>query len=358
MANKRTLDRDLIIHPGETLEELLVDRGMSQRDLANRCGVTEKHISSVIAGKSNITASFAKKLEYVFGVEARFWLNLQNIYDEELLDFEESNNILPKEIEISKKFKEVCTFAGKYELFPPCSNEVDTVIALRKFLGVTDLLKVPEVSYNAAYRADTSTTIDEYVLFGWQMFCERLMEKREVNNNLNLDRLQAEIPFIKSLMKENAEVMRNKLREVLASCGIAFEIVPYFKKAPVQGFIKQGKEKIVLCMTIRRQYVDIFWFTFFHEIGHLLSDDIKRQFIDFETKENERERKADRFAADTLINRKAYKIFTEKRDYSARAINSFAKDNNVIADIVYGRLAKDGYLEWKDVARREKFSWR
>lgn len=182
--------------------------------------------------------------------------------------------------------------------------------------------------------------------------------KREVNNNLNLDRLQAEIPFIKSLMKENAEVMRNKLREVLASCGIAFEIVPYFKKAPVQGFIKQGKEKIVLCMTIRRQYVDIFWFTFFHEIGHLLSDDIKRQFIDFETKENERERKADRFAADTLINRKAYKIFTEKRDYSARAINSFAKDNNVIADIVYGRLAKDGYLEWKDVARREKFSWR
>jgi len=105
MANKRTLDRDLIIHPGETLEELLVDRGMSQRDLANRCGVTEKHISSVIAGKSNITASFAKKLEYVFGVEARFWLNLQNIYDEELLDFEESNNILPKEIEISKNLK-------------------------------------------------------------------------------------------------------------------------------------------------------------------------------------------------------------------------------------------------------------
>jgi len=31
-------DRDLIIHPGETIDELLLDRGMSQRELASMCG--------------------------------------------------------------------------------------------------------------------------------------------------------------------------------------------------------------------------------------------------------------------------------------------------------------------------------
>ena len=84
-------DRDLIIHPGETIEELLADRGMSQRELASRCGVTEIHVSNVISGKRNITASFAKKLEYAFGIEAGFWLSLQNLYDEELLSYEKSN---------------------------------------------------------------------------------------------------------------------------------------------------------------------------------------------------------------------------------------------------------------------------
>jgi len=82
-------DRDLIIHPGETIDELLLDRGMSQRELASMCGATEIHVSNVISGKRNITVSFAKKLEYAFGIEAGFWLNLQNLYDEELLSYEE-----------------------------------------------------------------------------------------------------------------------------------------------------------------------------------------------------------------------------------------------------------------------------
>lgn len=55
-------------------------------------GKSEKHISTVIHGKKNISAAFARKLEYALGIETLFWMNLQVNYDRELLEFEELNN--------------------------------------------------------------------------------------------------------------------------------------------------------------------------------------------------------------------------------------------------------------------------
>lgn len=88
-VNTVGLSRDFIIHPGETLVEIIEDREMTQRELAIRTGMTEKHISTVIHGQKGISATFAKKLEYALGIEASFWMNLQSNYERELLEFEE-----------------------------------------------------------------------------------------------------------------------------------------------------------------------------------------------------------------------------------------------------------------------------
>lgn len=82
-----------------------------------------------------------------------------------------------------------------------------------------------------------------------------------------------------------------------AKCGIAFAVVKHFKVAPVQGMIKQTKdERVMLCITLRQVYADIFWFSLFHEIGHLLHGDEQKRFIDFESVEDEQEKQADQFA--------------------------------------------------------------
>ncbi|MCC8121844.1 MAG: HigA family addiction module antidote protein [Oscillospiraceae bacterium] len=75
---------DYIIHPGETLAEVIEDRKMTQRELAIRTGMTEKHISSVIHGESGISVAFAMKLEYSLGIEASVWPKLQANYAREL----------------------------------------------------------------------------------------------------------------------------------------------------------------------------------------------------------------------------------------------------------------------------------
>ena len=81
--NKIGLSGDFIIHPGETLAEVLEDRKMSQKELAIKTGMTEKYISTVISGQQNISSSFAKKLEYALGLEKDFWINLQAKYERE-----------------------------------------------------------------------------------------------------------------------------------------------------------------------------------------------------------------------------------------------------------------------------------
>lgn len=96
-----------IIHPGETLAEVIEDRNMTQRELAVRTGMTEKHISTVIHGQKSISAAFARKLEYALGIETSFWMNLQANYDRELLEFEELNNITEEELSVLKNLKEV-----------------------------------------------------------------------------------------------------------------------------------------------------------------------------------------------------------------------------------------------------------
>ncbi len=76
---------ELLIHPGETILEVINDREITQKELAIRTGFSEKHISTVINGKKSISEDLAKKLEYALDIPASFWRNLQTNYDLELV---------------------------------------------------------------------------------------------------------------------------------------------------------------------------------------------------------------------------------------------------------------------------------
>lgn len=77
---------DLLIHPGETISDLLEERGITQKELAQRAGVSEAFLSDVIHGKQDISKGLAMGLEYALGVPRSFWFNLQANHDAELND--------------------------------------------------------------------------------------------------------------------------------------------------------------------------------------------------------------------------------------------------------------------------------
>ena len=79
MATKRNLDP---ISPGEILrEDFLEPLGISINKLSRDISVPPNRISEIVNGKRAITADTALRLQRYFGIEAQFWLNLQNEYD-------------------------------------------------------------------------------------------------------------------------------------------------------------------------------------------------------------------------------------------------------------------------------------
>ncbi len=72
---------DTATHPGEVLHEELLERGISQREIARRIGRPYGAVHEIIHGKKRVTAATALDLEAVLSIPASFWLNLQARYD-------------------------------------------------------------------------------------------------------------------------------------------------------------------------------------------------------------------------------------------------------------------------------------
>lgn len=72
--------------PGATIREQLKDRGMSQKELATRMDLSEKHVSKLINGEVQLTPEVAVRLETVLGIPAKFWNSLEAIYRKKLMN--------------------------------------------------------------------------------------------------------------------------------------------------------------------------------------------------------------------------------------------------------------------------------
>lgn len=340
VETKNGLSIEFISHPGDTLLELLEQYGVSQKELSLKTQTSEKHINEIIKGKKSITVSFAKKLENVFKPSASFWISRQNIYDERIESLRLIENISQEEKEVVSLFpiQELSEFgyikAGR--------NVVENVLILRKFAATSNLLNTPNVlEYMLAdvnFKIDnTPSTFNEYKLYSWLRMCQLETEDKYNPNIYSEKRLKESLNKLKELsLLDDFNLAYERLINILFECGINFRIVKNFKSLPVQGFIKTVNNNVSLCTTIKWHREDVFWFTLFHEIGHLLSKRNSYAFIDFRDDE---ETKANNFARDFLISPSSYKEL--EHDINELNIINCARLNNVCPAVVVGRLEKD-----------------
>ena len=113
-------------------------------------------------------------------------------------------------------------------------------------------------------------------------------------------------------------------------------------------------------MSIRYSWADVFWFSLFHEVGHLLLHDRSSVFI--EGKDGDRqplEREADRFAADELIPSALFQAFIERPDCRTQAgVVEFAQDIGIDPSVIVGRLQHEGHLPHSHFNNlRSRFAW-
>lgn len=82
MTNKIVEYKDLIaFHPGQYVSELIEDYNVTQKEFAERLGVSENTVSKIVNAEESISKETAHKLANLSGVSMKTWLNLQNAYD-------------------------------------------------------------------------------------------------------------------------------------------------------------------------------------------------------------------------------------------------------------------------------------
>ena len=88
MTNKINEYKDLIaFHPGQYVEELIEEYNVTQKEFAERLGVSEMKLGKLVNGEESISNDIARKLAKVTNISMITWLNLQNAYDVKVTEF-------------------------------------------------------------------------------------------------------------------------------------------------------------------------------------------------------------------------------------------------------------------------------
>lgn len=332
----------IAIPPGATIREQLEERGMSQKEFAARMEMSEKHISRLINGEVILTPQTAYKLELVLGLPASFWNKLEAQYREKAILVEQENS-LEKDIEIAKKFP--YSEMASYGWVEETRNIQNKVINLRKFFGVITLtLLGNNLITHIATRRLAVTEKSDLALMAWAQ--EAKIEARSINvGSIEITHLSKIIPEIKSMTLAKTEEFSPVLKNRLAECGVALVFLPHLKGSFLQGATFIDGKKIVIGVTARGKDKDKFWFSLFHELGHIMLGHIKKNSGISE----EDERNADIFAENALIEKTHYDAFVKSRDYSKKSVISFAKGEGVATGIVVGRLQRDGIISYSSM---------
>lgn len=342
-----------LVHPGEIVSEYIKFHGWTQRDLARRTGLTPKTISEILNGKAPVMPTTALALEKVLRRPAHFWLNLQRQYDEA----EARSRGLRKSAEWTdwaRKFPLKEMKRLRFSL-PEARSDVD---ALLTFLGVSSPESWNAVwgAANVAYRQTRKFEQSAEAISAWVRETELTAEQMETAP-FDEARLRASIGELRHLTRERAETILEPVQSICAASGVAVVLVPELPHCGISGSAQWlSDKKALIGLTLRYKTDDQLWFTFFHELAHILlhrkkrafivdnaADDLSDRVIDPEMQGYEAD--ANQFAADTLIPPSALSEFLRARTFTSKSIYDFADKIGVGPGILVGRLQHDGVLK-------------
>jgi len=334
---------DIAIPPGETLQEYLDSVGMTQVDLSKRTGLATKTLNEIIKGKAPITPETALKLESVFGTPASFWNNLEANYQETRARLQAEREI-DQETQIAAlvPYSEL----AKRGFVRSTKKPREKVHYLRQFFGVASLNFIPEI-LPVAFRKKNKDSSSHYALASWIRMGE-LMAADIETQSYNEKKLRETMPAFRALTMQDDGTWSAQLEDLCASCGVAMVVSEHLPKTFAHGATKWLQpSKAMVQLSTRYKSADIFWFSFFHELGHILLHSKKAVFAETNEKTRE-EAEADHFASECLIPGTKYRAFLKKNRLNRNTITEFAHYIGIDPGVVVGRLHHDGYLVWSD----------
>ncbi len=355
MANELiTYEPDYAVPPGETLLEALEEAGLTQAELARRAELSPKHVNRLAKGHATLTPAVAVKLERVLGIPSQFWNAREANYQARLTRLAE-RQATAEDLEWLKllPWREL----RKRGYLPQSDDKATLIAEAKRFFGVASVAAWHSVWSQpaASFRRASAYEVDQGALASWVRITE--IKAAEVDRGIyDPSRFRKLLLKIRSATADPPETVGEWLQSVCGAAGVAVVFEPEIKGARVSGAAYWLAGNPVIALSLRYRRDDQFWFSLFHEVGHILLHPRRERFIDAAIGKNEsgaqpyvaedlvRESEADRFAATTLIPERL-----EERLFGLRTladIQRFADEHEVAAGIVVGRLQYEGKLQY------------
>ncbi len=326
---------DVIWSPGDTLAEVLDDLDMTQAELARRTGLSTKHVNQVIRAAVGLTPDTALLLEKATGVSAAVWNSLEVTYQDYLTRKEEAQalagdlawlDLIPYRELVARGYVK------------NRSDAIDRLRELCRFFGVANYAAWQAVWQKpTAYRTSRAFASHSGAIAAWLRIGE-LKAAQLSCEPFNKAALQAELQTLRQLTRDpDPSSWWPQLQQTCAGFGVAVVGEPEISGARINGAARWlSPEKAVVQLSFRHKWSDIVWFTFFHELAHLLIHSKKDAFINDPGVHSGHEQEADAYASQLLIPRRRE---AELGGLMTSAdVQAFAEDLGIAPSIVVGRL--------------------
>ncbi|VTS48589.1 HigA family addiction module antitoxin [Streptococcus dysgalactiae] len=343
MSNYEIYDDIVAFHPGSYIEEIIDDLNITQEEFAERLGVSPKTISKLINAEVPVSTETANKLSKLTGISMSTWLQMQNSYDIKKTQIEEKRK--SDEYEICSKID--FSYFKLHKFIPNKQYKAhEKIEELRKLLQIADLTFLKNYNSNVSYR--NTRGFSDISIINSNVVLELAINfaKHKANKKLDKTKLKNLLPELRKMTTQKGEEFFPILQEMLIECGVILVALPSLRNASLNGATKKFKNgSVLLLITDKNKKSDIFWFSIFHEIGHIINGDFYSDYEDDETYQA-MEKKADLFAQDILIPNEDYKKFIETNNFTKSHIISFGEEIGIDPSIVLGRLQKEKYVNY------------
>jgi addiction module HigA family antidote len=286
-------------HPGETLAEKLDEMNLGPKEFALRTGKPEKTIIAVLNGKSAITPDMAVQFEQVTMIPANFWMNHQRNYDEFVARMKRKKDIAAA-IPWAKKFP-LAEMIRKGWL-PPAKSMEEKTIELLNFFSFSNHSAWEEYYFKqqlkVAFRISLKKTVDPYTISAWLRKGEFQAAELQ-SEKYNAKAFKESLPELQQVMFNQRKDYFNIVQKICLRVGVKVVITPGINKVPISGSTRWIKDTPLIQLSDKYKNTEAFWFTFFHEVGHILlhgKKDIFLEKVEYSDKQQNQEEEADAFA--------------------------------------------------------------
>jgi plasmid maintenance system antidote protein VapI len=355
MASSQDFRPDWASAPGDTITDILEERNLSAGDFALQMGHTPEDANDLLQGRATITLRVARQLARVLGASIEFWMARDFQYREEVARLHVADGEWINELPIGDMIK--------FGWLTPVPHPSDEVSACLRFFNVPSVRAWREayacVQETVAFRTSPSFDSRPAAVTAWLRQGEIEASAIECKP-WDAGRFQDSLFNIRGLTRRNnPSLFITELQRQCAESGVAVVVV----RAPV-GCRASGAtrflspHKALLLLSFRYLSDDHFWFTFFHEAGHLLLHSQSRLFLEgSDTTISIEEQEANEFAVRTLVppefQEEMLSLPAKKRE-----VIRFARHLGVSPGIIVGQLQHLGRLKHNQLnGLKRRFKW-